>query len=105
MPLRRGFKAWCEKASLGHRRALGLKPTDALDPRLLATQIGIQVVEPKTLPKLAKADLEHLTVVMPDEWSAVTVKAHGKQVIIINNAHSDERQNNSLAHELSHVLL
>ena len=44
-------------------------------------------------------------MVDPDSWSAVTVAAAGKNLVIINSAHARTRQRSSLAHELAHIIL
>ena len=38
-------------------------------------------------------------------WSAVTVAAAGKHLVILNSAHAPTRQRNSLSHELAHLIL
>lgn len=103
--LRRGFKTWCENAARGYRREFGLDPMSALDPRLLASKLGVIIWKPSDVPGLSPKALRQLIKTDPDGWSAVTICLEGRCLIITNDTHSDERQNNSLMHELSHVVL
>jgi hypothetical protein len=103
--LRRGFKTWCENAAWGHRRDLGIERFAPLDPRQLAGHLGVAIWTPEEIRGLDKATLHHLVRVDPDSWSAVTLTVKAASVIIINSAHAATRQNSSLAHELSHVIL
>lgn len=103
--LRRGFKTWCENAARGYRRELGLAPTAALNPRALARHLKIIVWAPSEVPGAAQKDVHHLTVAAPDEWSALTMRNGDRSLIIVNDAHSIARQNNSIAHEIGHVVL
>jgi hypothetical protein len=103
--LRRGFKTWCENAARGYRRELGLKPIEALDPKLLAKSLEVTIWTPGEIPGVPAASLRQLTVVDPSGWSAVTICVGNKSLIITNDRHSRERQNNSITHELSHLIL
>jgi len=103
--MRRGFKSWCERASAGYRRDLGLLGHSALDPRILAAHLGIEVFYPQQIPGLDSGALRQLVVADPDSWSAVTLVVGTTTIIILNSAHSLTRQNNSLAHELAHIIL
>jgi Zn-dependent peptidase ImmA (M78 family) len=103
--LRRGFKTWCEQAALGYRRDLNLKPNSPLDPRLLAQHLGIAIWTPDQIPGLELRFVEHLLRTDPDCWSAVTLFEGAKTVILNNSAHGAARQNSTLAHELSHIVL
>jgi len=103
--LRRGFKTWCENAAANYRRELNVAVYGPLDPRALARHIGVLVWTPKEVPGLDPAVLRHLTVTDPQSWSAVTVRHAKGDVIVVNEAHVLGRQNNSLAHEISHIVL
>ena len=103
--LRRGFKTWCENASYGYRRDLRLPKHARLDPRNLAQQIGVAILTPHDIPGLDAETLNHLLNVDPDSWSAVTLTIGQVSIVITNSSHPDTRQNNSLAHELSHLIL
>jgi hypothetical protein len=103
--LRRGFKTWCENASCGYRRDLKLPKYARLDPRDLARHIGVAVWAPNDIPGLDPQVLNHLLHVDPDSWSAVTLTVSEISVVITNTSHPETRQNNTLAHELSHLIL
>jgi hypothetical protein len=103
--LRRGFKTWCENAARGYRRELKIAPLAPLDPRLLAAHLGITVWAPADIPGLSPKDVHHLTVVARETWSAATLRDGSESLIIINSGHALTRQNNSLAHEIAHIVL
>lgn len=101
----RGFKTWCEKYAAEKRQELGLQPTGALDPRLLAKHLGIKVFTPEDIPRISQ---DALTVLLrndgrtPSCWSAVTLVVGSKAAVILNSSHSPGRQSSDLAHELAH---
>jgi Zn-dependent peptidase ImmA (M78 family) len=103
--LRRGFKTWCENAARGYRRELRLEPIEPLDPRLLARHLGITVWTPVDISEFSSRDIYHLTVTARESWSAATIRDRDASLIIINNGHALTRQNNSIAHEIGHVVL
>jgi hypothetical protein len=103
--LRRGFKTWCENAARGYRRELELSPVAPLDPRVLARHLGVTIWTPAEIPSINPKDVHHLTVVARESWSAATLRDGNASLIIINNGHALTRQNNSLAHEIGHVVL
>ena len=103
--MRRGFKAWCERTANHYRQAVGVSPSEALDPRRLADHLGVRVATPEGIPTLSDAARRQLVEVDAASWSAVTI-AHGDaRLVILNSGHSDARQNSSLAHELAHLIL
>jgi hypothetical protein len=103
--LRRGFKTWCENAARGYRRELRLSPVAPLDPRVLAKHLDVTIWTPVDIPGINPKDVHHLTVVAPESWSAATLRNGDASLIIINSGHALTRQNNSLAHELGHIVL
>jgi hypothetical protein len=103
--LRRGFKTWCENAARGYRRELELSPVAPLDPRVLAQHLGVTIWTPGEIPGINPKDVHHLTVVARESWSAATLRNGNASLIIINNGHALTRQNNSLVHEIGHVVL
>ncbi len=105
MELRRGFKTWCERSALGYRRELNLKPDSPLDPKALAQHLGIAIWTPDQVPGLETKFVGQLLQIDPDSWSAVTLFARDRAVILNNSSHSSARQASTLAHELSHVIL
>jgi hypothetical protein len=101
----RGFKTWCERYSAQKRAELGLRPSERLDPFLLANNLGIRVWTPADVPGITE---DILSVLLrndgktPSCWSAVTVLLNGKCVVILNSSHSPGRQASDLMHELAH---
>jgi Zn-dependent peptidase ImmA (M78 family) len=49
--------------------------------------------------------VKQLTEVDADGWSAVTLRLAGSDLIVVNETHVLGRQNNTIAHELSHIIL
>jgi Zn-dependent peptidase ImmA (M78 family) len=101
----RGFKAWCERYSVDKRKALGLAAHDPLDPRELATHLGVRVWNPDDVPGLSSEAIAVLLRndgVTPSDWSAVTLMVGAKVVVILNSSHSMGRQASDLTHELAH---
>lgn len=76
-----------------------------LNPRLLAKSLNVRIWKPSEVPGVPASALRQLTVVDARGWAAVTIVVGGKSLIIVNDKDSKERQNNSLAHELSHLIL
>jgi len=105
MSLKRGFKTWCENAARGFRRELGLDAYGPMDPMVLARHLKVRVWTPKDVPGLSQEHLHCLTVTEKECWSALTMRDGNESLIIVNSGHSPTRVNNSLAHELSHVIL
>jgi uncharacterized protein DUF955 len=103
--LRRGFKTWCENSARGYRRELKLSPVAPLDPRVLAQHLGITIWTPAEIPGINPKDVHHLTVVARENWSAATLRNGNASLIIINSGHPLTRQNNSIAHEIGHIVL
>ena len=101
----RGFKTWCENTAVGLRRQVGVEPEDPLEPAALAEHLDVIVWAADAVPG---ADDETLRVLLQDDpssWSAVTVHAGGRSVIITNSAHSGGRPASDLMHELAHLIL
>ena len=103
--LRRGFKAWCERAAVGYRRDLDLGPDSPLDPRKLAQHLSITIWAPDQISGLDAEVVRHLLEVDVESWSAVTLSVGSRIVIISNKSHSVTRQNSNLAHEMAHIIL
>jgi Zn-dependent peptidase ImmA (M78 family) len=103
--LERGFRSRVLALGLEVRSEIGLSAVDVLDPLELASWLGIPVVALSTLSQHASAAVAHLTAVNPSVFSAVTVFAGPRRVIVHNDAHAPTRQRSNLAHELCHGLL
>jgi Zn-dependent peptidase ImmA (M78 family) len=103
MALRRGFKTEANELAADIRRELQLRVLDRLDPLSLAAHLEIPVVPLSELPDAPS--VAHLLYVEPKAFSAVTVFAGRKRVIVYNNQHSTGRQASSVTHEAAHGLL
>ena len=103
--MRRGFKTWCENVARGYRRDLGLPRHVALDPRQLANHLNIVIWSPAEIPGLDRTVVRQVLKTDPSSWSAVTLTVGERTAIIANTSHSSVRQNSSLTHELSHIIL
>lgn len=102
---RRGFKSWCESTSLQYRTVLGVEPAAPLPVARLAAHLGVRVLGVENVPGLSREALVQLTSRDRDSWSALMVTHRGRNVVVMNTAHSPGRQASSLAHECSHIIL
>ena len=100
----RGFKAWCERLSAQKRAELGVKPSDPLDARALASNLNIKVWSIEDVPGLS-SESKQILLAKEGGWSAATICLGEKRLIILNSSHSSGRQASNLTHELSHLLL
>lgn len=101
----RGFKTWCEKYATDKRKELGLSASAPLDTRALAKHLSVRVWTPSDVLGLSPPSLDVLLRndgKTPSCWSAVTVIAGGRVVVILNSSHSPARQASDLTHELAH---
>ena len=103
--MRRGFKSWCERATIEYRQALGIPLAAKLEPRQLAALLDVRVSTPEDLPTLPPASLMQLTETDAESWSAVTISQGNAKLVILNSGQSPARQASSLAHELAHIIL
>lgn len=104
--LRRGFKAEAERISARVRTDLGLTHKERLDCEVLAGTLGVAILgladlvvsgaAPASVARLSSAEAR---------FSALTLCVGDDRLIVHNPAESSGRHANSLAHELSHVLL
>ena len=103
---RRGFKSEAENIALATRQELGLAPIAQLDCLTLADNLDIPVVSLTDM--LADGARPRSVACLQEDaarFSAVTVCAGTRRIIVYNPAHSAGRRANSLAHELSHIIL
>ena len=104
--LRRGFKAEAERLSIEVRREISLDARSPLDCVALCKTLGVPVV---SVPDLVDsgASLNSVRVLLSPtaKFSALTVAAGTKRLIAYNPKHPAGRRANSLAHEISHILL
>lgn len=104
MTLRRGFKTEANTLAAEIRGELGLGARDRLDPLRLAAHLEIPVVPLFDIQPDAPS-VAHLLYVEPEAFSAVTVFAGRKRMIVYNDRHATGRQASSVTHEAAHGLL
>lgn len=104
--MRRGFKTQAEAIAMELRSEMSLGPDDRIDCVALAAHLAIEVV-PITDLVGAGATAEDVDCVVSDEmgFSAMTVYRGTKCEIFYNPFHAKTRTANSVAHEISHVVL
>jgi Zn-dependent peptidase ImmA (M78 family) len=103
--MRYGFKAQAERLSLAVRDQLGLTPTCRLDPIELASANGIEVITLSALAGVPERHRVQLTETDPGALSGVSLIVGDKKLVVINDAHTAERQANTMSHEVAHFLL
>jgi hypothetical protein len=104
--LRRGFKAEAERIAQSVRTELGLKPSQSLDCLALANHLGIGVITLCELRRYGAKEASIRRLISSDAgFSATTICAGTRRLIVYNPRHAPGRRANSLAHELAHVLL
>lgn len=103
MTLRRGFKAEAEREAARVRKDLGLASHDRLDPRDLASHLGVSIVDAGDLVDIA--ELEELERLQAFAFSAATFEIGGRKIIVVSPLRNTGRQNSDIAHELAHVML
>jgi hypothetical protein len=101
--MRRGFKAEAERTADRLRRALGLQPTDRLDPDALARHIGATVRCADELTNRAK--LEELEELQPGAFSACTLTLGENHFIVYSPLASVGRRSSDVCHEVAHIVL
>lgn len=104
--LPRGFKAAAERLAIAVRADLGLRPLAPIDCTEICREFGIPII---TVPELVVSGASPQSIrhiLAPDaRFSAMTVAAGTRRLIVYNPNHPAGRRANSLAHELSHMLL
>ena len=103
MTLRRGFKAEAEREALRVRAELKLAQNDRLDPRDLASHLGISVVDAASL--VGREPLEELERLQAFAFSAATFEIEQRKIVVVSPLRTEGRQNSDIAHELSHIML
>lgn len=103
--MRESFKAEAERISLAEREALGLTVRCRLDPLRLAGAKGVGVVALAKLPGVSPEHIARLREDDPKAFSAAAVVRDDRALIVVNDAHTVERQANSISHEIAHILL
>lgn len=99
----RGFKAHAKRQTVSLRQKHGWSEHGRIDCFELAVAMGITIAKLTESPEVEA--VEQLVNQDPSCFSAVTVYRGDAATIIVNDAHSPERQASSLAHEIGHVAL
>lgn len=100
------FVRWAQICAKNIRTKAGLGPYEPLDPRRLATGLGIDVIYPGDIPGLSSEDLAQLLVVDPHSWSGGSLTCpDGATIVVLNPTHSNARNNVTLMEEICHVVL
>jgi Zn-dependent peptidase ImmA (M78 family) len=102
---RRGFKTSCENVACQQRRHLGLLSSDPIKAHAIAERLGVLVRNVEDVPGLSENNKRILLREDADSWSAVTISAGGKNVIILNSSHAPTRLASDLVHEIAHILI
>ena len=104
--LRRGFKADAERTSLDLRNEMGLSVRDRLDCLALAAHLGIPAVSLSDLTNSgARPESIARLGASRSTFSALTVCHGTRRLIVYNPRHPTTRRANSVAHEVSHIVL
>jgi|SRR5579883_42530 Zn-dependent peptidase ImmA (M78 family) len=104
--LRRGFKAEAERLAIEIRAELDLDARSPIDCIQLCNVLGVPVVTVRELVSSGASPWSVQSLLAPSaKFSALTVAAGTKRLIVYNPRHPAGRRANSLAHELSHILL
>lgn len=102
--MQRGWKSALASLALDVRAEAGVKPTERLDPRTVATVYGFEV-HPVSGCGLDAALLATFALSLADRWSGATVSDGHRVLILDNDFHPPGRRNATIAHEISHILL
>jgi IrrE N-terminal-like domain len=100
----RGFKSRAEKKAVWARSLCGLPQNARLAARQLAARLRIPILGPREIPGLPPEVLAKLLSDFSSCWSAATLVLKNGFLIIYNTAHTLQRQESDLMHEIAHVL-
>jgi hypothetical protein len=103
--MQRGFKSQANRTAREVRGELGLGPTDPLDPWKLAAFLEIPVIGLTDLTAAVPDAVRQFHQIEPGAFSAATVFAGTRRIIVHNDTHSPGRQASNVTHELSHGIL
>jgi IrrE N-terminal-like domain len=103
--MRWGFKAQANRTARELRGELGLGATDPLDPWKLADFLEIPVIGLGNLAGVVPEAVRHFHQTEPGAFSAATVFAGRRRIIVHNDAHSLGRQASNVTHEVAHGVL
>lgn len=94
-----------EKKAIGVKAANGYGPYDGIDPRDLASRMGVRLIPASWFDRLTPTLRDAVLIDHSRSWSAGTLEVDGETHVLLNPSHSTERQSPTLAEELVHVAL
>lgn len=103
--MRRGFKAEAERLALSVRTGMDLTPTCRLDPVALAALHQADVVPLSALIGVSEDHRKQLMESDTAAFSGAVVFREDRKLVVVNDAHTPERQANTISHEIAHLLL
>ena len=103
--LERGFKSWAERTATNFREEVGLNSGEPLNPKGIASYLGISLWTPKEVPDIPEEVVVQLLEKDPWSWSGVSLQVDGQRIIIYNPRKSEGRQASDITHELAHFIL
>jgi hypothetical protein len=103
--MRRGFKAKAERLAVAVRGEIGQDARERLDIPRLRDHLSVQLTQLGDLVERCPDAVNHLHGAGLADFSAALIIGTSGRLIVINERHSPARLANSVAHELSHVLL
>lgn len=103
--LRRGFRKEAEEYAAEFRTELGLTNVAPLSAIQLATHLEIPVTELSKVNGISSEVVRYYHGAGADEFSATSLCDGTYREIIHNDSHHPNRQNSSIMHEVSHILL
>lgn len=101
---RRGFKTEAEDYALEFRLELGLEKHEPICPKKLAHHLEIPIINLSKCDKIDKDIVEYWKH-SEDTFSGMIINDGTYKEILLNDFHHPHRQNSTLAHELSHIIL
>jgi len=103
--LRRGFRKEAEEYAEEFRAELGLRPNEPLHCKDLANHLAIPVQDLSNHPTISGDLKSYFACSGRDCFSAATLCNGLRREILLNDSHHPNRQNSSIMHEISHILL
>jgi len=105
--MKRGFKAEAERIASELRGELGLNYDDCLQPLKLAEHLAIPVFVLAEVARVANSNgfVKYFSTIDPDSFSAITIVAGLRRIIVHNESHHPNRQASNITHEISHIVL
>ena len=85
------------------RAELGLSVSDYLPSKMLAKHLGVELLSQTDCPLLSEKDFFNLNG--NSGWSGASFECDGQPIILYNCHHSDARNESTIMHELSHIIL